>query len=471
MIAPATLLLSGMLLAQIPDAASQESADSALRARTSFEGPALELDFPALHIGVAEYDEGPTGATVFYFPHKVMAAVDVRGGAPGTINADALRLGYEHRMIDAVVFAGGSWYGLAAGTGVADEIKMRTADPGHWENIAGVVAAIIFDLGDRRFTTVTPDYDLGRAALRAAKPGRFPLGSRGAGRFAMQGGYFAYDESLADWPHSGQGGAFRQIGPTKIAVFTVVNAGGSIVDRDGNVARCRGAVRPYRCGSIAERLERMAEHVSQVVTSQQPSGEASQDENGPTKNTTITLVVTNQKLPFWALQRLAVQVHTSMGRAIQPFSTESDGDVLYAVTTAEVENPALTTVDLGVIASEVAWDAVLSSVPQLDAPLSGKRIRVGDKALDAFAGQYELAPGARLRVRRDAGRLLGESIGKGSIYFPRDEEFEMTPVGEDLFLLQTPRRDHIRFERAGDRVVGLTLNPGQWSQQAERVRE
>src|SRR5215831_3025014 len=80
-------------------------------------------------------------------------------------------------------------------------------------------------------------------------------------------------------------------------------------------------------------------------------------------------VVTNQKLPFWALHRLAVQVHGSMNRAIQPFATEEDGDVLYSVTTDEIENASLSPLDLGVIASELAWDAILSSVPSVpDAP-------------------------------------------------------------------------------------------------------
>ena len=38
--------------------------------------PVVELDFPGLEIGVAEYDEGPTGTTVFYFPSGAMAAAD-----------------------------------------------------------------------------------------------------------------------------------------------------------------------------------------------------------------------------------------------------------------------------------------------------------------------------------------------------------------------------------------------------------
>src|SRR5271155_2335031 len=57
------------------------------------EGPSLTFDFPAVQIGVAEYEDGPTGATVVRFTKPVLAAVDVRGGAPGTVNTDALRLG------------------------------------------------------------------------------------------------------------------------------------------------------------------------------------------------------------------------------------------------------------------------------------------------------------------------------------------------------------------------------------------
>lgn len=59
---------------------------------TTIDGLALSFDFPAVRIGVAEYDEGPTGATVFHFAKPVLAAVDVRGGAPATINTDTLRL-------------------------------------------------------------------------------------------------------------------------------------------------------------------------------------------------------------------------------------------------------------------------------------------------------------------------------------------------------------------------------------------
>ncbi|MDQ3556855.1 MAG: P1 family peptidase, partial [Gemmatimonadota bacterium] len=158
------LVLASSLAAQAP-----ADPQATLVPRTRVDGPALEFDFPAVHVGVAEYDEGPTGATVFYFPGGVRAAVDVRGGAPGTVATDFLRLGYQTAFVDAISFAGGSSYGLSAATGAAAEIRaMRSS--GDWGNIATVPGAIIFDLGNRRFNSIVPDERLGRAALRAAQP-------------------------------------------------------------------------------------------------------------------------------------------------------------------------------------------------------------------------------------------------------------------------------------------------------------
>jgi 6-aminohexanoate-oligomer endohydrolase len=62
------------------------------------------------------------------------------------------------------------------------------------------------------------------------------------------------------------------------------------------------------------------------------------------------------------LRTLGRQVHASMARAIQPFHALVDGDVLYAVSTNQVENPAVESIGLGVVASELAWEAVLAAV-------------------------------------------------------------------------------------------------------------
>src|SRR5881396_2002422 len=84
----------------------------------------------------------------------------------------------------------------------------------------------------------------------------------------------------------------------------------------------------------------------------------------PPGNTTLTVVVTNQKLNARLLRTLGRQVHASMARAIQPFHTRVDGDVLFTVSTNEVEHPALESIGLGIVASELAWDAVLAAVSQ-----------------------------------------------------------------------------------------------------------
>lgn len=428
-------------------------------------GRVLHFDFPAMRVGVAEYDEGPTGTTVFYFPKGAMAAADVRGGAPGTINVPYAERGYEWPWVSAVALAGGSWYGLSAATGVANAIKNLRIASGDYDDIPGVLGAIIYDVGGRRFSLVTPDDSLGRAALESARPGWLPLGARGAGRFAMQGYYFGEQSDTGAyyrWPHSGEGGAFRTIGRTKIGVFTVVNALGTIVDRDGHVVRCRRNETGSPCPTIAQMMAERERAIDRAA------GGGSTSRGGPTHNTTITLVVTNQKLPYWALKRLATQVMTSMGRAIQPFSTQDDGDALYAVTTGEIENDSLSPLELGVAASELAWDAVLSSVPDLPPLPEPASSSPPEAELLADTGTYRFPGGGRLTVTARGRGLVARFAGHGRMYFRDGPSYRLTPAQGGLFLVEGPARDVIRFDHDGGAGRGLTLNPGPWAITAAR---
>jgi len=295
----------------------------------------LDVDFPGLEFGVAEYAEGPTGCTVFHFPQVASLHIDVRGGSPG-INGEHLTL------TNAICFAGGSLYGLEASTGVAAELFEKRGYSTPWMDIALVQGAIIFDYG-RRENAIYPDKELGRSAVRALRPGRFPLGPHGAGCSATAG-------HGATAELSGQGGATRQVGATRLALFTVVNAYGAIVDRAGNV------VRGNRDAQTGKR-RRAEDVVAQTGAYDPPPLRA----RGPTPNTNLTLLATDQKLDPLQLRSVARQVHSSMARAIQPFNTRWDGDVLFAVSTQQVENAVLDEVSLGVVASEIAWDAVLAS--------------------------------------------------------------------------------------------------------------
>lgn len=305
--------------------------------KTEFDVPVLEFDFPALQIGTAAYEEGPTGCTVFYFPNDPTSVVDVRGGFPGTIHGGT----EEDIRTAAICFAGGSTYGVEAATGVSAEIFAQSG----YVDLRMVRGAVTYDFW--RENKIYPDKALGRAAFKAARAGVFPLGLAGVGCSLTCGGGFGGSET------TGQGGAFRQVGPTKIAVFTAVNAAGAIVNRQGQV------VRGHLDAKTGQRR-----HYHELLEQKLARGETKESPQG--KNTTLTLIVTNQKLQGyfetrWQLRQWARQVHSSMARAIQPFHSFGDGDILFAVTTAEVENNALNLTDLGVLASELAWDAVLSS--------------------------------------------------------------------------------------------------------------
>jgi len=300
---------------------------------TAFDNPILEFDFPGLEIGVAEYAEAQTGCTVFHFPDGAKTAVDIRGGTPGVTT--------PYEWCHAICLAGGSLYGLEAASGVHAELFARKGysfdDPFPLVN-----GAILFDFG-RRESRVYPDKALGRAALRSAKQGWFPLGSCGAGRSASIGGTL-YDEWVES---SGQGAAFRQIGNVKIAVFMVVNALGSVRNRNGEIVRGNRNPAMGEHPDILDELERII-----------AGDNAAQPKQG---NTTLTVLVTNLKLDGWRLKQLGRQVHSSLARVIQPFHTIDDGDVFYAVSTGAVED-AFSVTHLGMLASELAWDAALRAV-------------------------------------------------------------------------------------------------------------
>ncbi|WP_020672964.1 P1 family peptidase [Amycolatopsis nigrescens] len=307
--------------------------DVALTPQPSEGRATVPFDLPGVLVGTAEYAEGPTGCTVLHFPEGARTAIDARGGAVG------LSGGYQFHQ--AIVFAGGSVYGLEAAAGVSTELLHRAENRTHWAALQHVSGAVIYDFSTRD-TAIAPDAALGRAALRNAKAGEFPVGRCGAGRAASVG---KIDFGRAEF--AGQGAAFREFGGMKVLVATVVNAVGVVVDRDGRIVR--GNVHP----DTLERRLPVEDYADSAAGAEPVSTLAG--------NTTLTVLVTNVRLPEFALRQLGTQVHSSMHRAIQPFHTEIDGDILFTVTTDEVELNGVSATGLGALASEVAWDAVLSS--------------------------------------------------------------------------------------------------------------
>src|SRR5204863_4020568 len=113
----------------------------------------LITDVPGLKVGQAQDAAARTGVTVILPDDRAVCAVDVRGGAPGTRETDALAPENLVDAVDAVVLSGGSVYGLAAADAVA--VALGARDSGfRLSMLAGVPpspvvpAAILYDLAN-----------------------------------------------------------------------------------------------------------------------------------------------------------------------------------------------------------------------------------------------------------------------------------------------------------------------------------
>ena len=147
----------------------------------------LITDVPGLSVGNASDARLKSGATVVTADAPFVAAVDVRGGAPGTRETDLLAPGRLVEAVDAIVLSGGSVFGLDAASGVVDRLRaLGRGFAAGQTRVPIVPAAILFDLangGDKGWQR-NPYPALGAAAFEAAAAD-FALGSVGAGTGGM----------------------------------------------------------------------------------------------------------------------------------------------------------------------------------------------------------------------------------------------------------------------------------------------
>ena len=75
-------------------------------------------DVPGILVGNAVAPDLVTGATAVIPERPAIAAVDVRGGAPGTRETEALAAESMVQEVHGIALSGGSAYGLDAAGGV-----------------------------------------------------------------------------------------------------------------------------------------------------------------------------------------------------------------------------------------------------------------------------------------------------------------------------------------------------------------
>jgi L-aminopeptidase/D-esterase-like protein len=273
-----------------------------------------------------------TGVTVLLLPPGTIGAAEVRGGAPATREIALLEPGRTVQHVDAVVFSGGSAFGLAA----ADGVMRALADRGRGFPTRGgpvpiVPAAAIFDLVS--VEGARPGPDEGVAALDdAAGDQPVTTGRVGAGRGATVGKWHGPDH-LAD---GGLGFAAARVGDADVVALAVVNAVGDIVADDGTVLAGSdappGAV-PFPDLAAFEAVP--GDHGSAG------RGAGGRGTGGPVAaedgNTTLVAVVTDARCSKADCHLLAQSGHHGLARAIHPSHTRHDGDLVVALATGRVD--------------------------------------------------------------------------------------------------------------------------------------
>ena len=281
----------------------------------------LITDVAGLKVGQAEDEAVRTGVSVLMADEPALAVVDVRGGAPGTRDTEALSPINLVGQIDAITLSGGSVFGLDAPSGVTSVLRAQ----GRGFRIAPnappvpiVPGAILFDLmngGDKAWGDAAPYRALGAKAAEAAD-GEFALGNAGAGYGAMAGRY-----------KGGIGSASFVIdGGYTVGALVAVNALGSPVmpgsdvfwawpfEQDGEF----GGRRPANPMPVMPDLPPDMKGMSR-----------------PSTNTTIAIIATDADVSRIELMRATIMAADGFARALRPVHTPFDGDIVFGVATAK----------------------------------------------------------------------------------------------------------------------------------------
>ncbi|MFH0914944.1 MAG: P1 family peptidase [bacterium] len=257
--------------------------------------------------------EGLTGCTAVLAPDGVTASVDIRGGAPGTLETALLSPYASVSEIHGVLLTGGSAPGLGAAAGLTSFLKeggygYRTP----YARVPLVAAAVIYDLGVGSAQACPRPEDAYQAAASAG--GLIEEGSVGVGTGATVGKLLGGGGLM-------KGGialhAVRLGGGVTVSALTVVNSLGDVVDEDGSILA--GA---RRAGAFVDSKELL------LAMSEAPAFTS-------IESTTLSVVMTDARLDKLQCGIVARMSHDGFARAINPVHTPVDGDCVFVLATGE----------------------------------------------------------------------------------------------------------------------------------------
>lgn len=316
-------------------------------------------DVAGIEVGHCTDTRRPTGCTVVLARAGAVAAVDVRGAAPGTRETDLLAPQNVVERVHAVLLSGGSAWGLDAASGVMRWLDEQgvgmTVGPARLPIVPG---AVLFDLpiGDQR---IRPDAAAGYAACEAASRQAPAEGNVGAGAGAAVGKIFGIDRAMK----GGIGSASVTVDGVTVGAIVACNALGDVLDPD-TAQVLAGARTADGRGLLDSRRALLRGEAPRPILAG--------------SNTTIGVIATDAVLTKLQAGRLATQGHDGLARCINPVHTLSDGDALFALATG-ASGKTLGMMTLGAMAAEACTQAVLRAIR------AARGIRVGELHLPAAA--------------------------------------------------------------------------------------
>ena len=299
-------------------------------------------DIQGVSVGNAQDEAAGTGVTVFRLTEAGRAAVEVFGGGPASRETEVIAVERNH-PINALVFSGGSAFGLAASSGVARCLEKHGVG---YETGSALVPLVcqscIYDLGYRS-ATIRPDEKMGYAACEASFSGNNPRsGSVGAGTGATVGKAAGMEKSQK----AGIGYAALQMGSLQIGVAVVLNSYGDIYYQGKKIAGMQSA----EADSYTTLLQTAEENLF-VST---PSG---------TTNTTLVAVFTNGDFSPAQLKHLAQMASAGLARSINPAFTTADGDTVYALSVGKEIDKVTAQLDaVGALTATLVEEAIADAV-------------------------------------------------------------------------------------------------------------
>ena len=289
-------------------------------------------------VGHATDVQGGTGVTVVLFERPAIGAVDVTGPATSSRQVDSLDMMHPGSAVHAVCLAGGSAFGLDAGTGVARFLEERGKGFDFVvAKLPTVPTAVIFDLSFMS-AAARPDASMAYEACLRASPAPVEQGCVGAGTGATAGKI----RGVSCATKAGLGSSMVQgLGGVRMGALVVANPFGDVLDEQGRIIagaregnRFLDSFDAIRKGEVRTRM-------------------------GAPGNTTLCVLVTDARLDKIGAMQVARMGGNGLARHILPYNTPLDGDMVFCFSVGDREAHPL---HLGVLALQASRDALLKGV-------------------------------------------------------------------------------------------------------------